>query len=255
MNITDALIQLGDWDAAGTELTRALDHDGLADIEYLVCLGAWLAALRGDAGAADETLAGLQDLRASEAPQDQATLGIAEAFTAVAHGQPAEALRRARAVLLAHADALGISHGELAWLWSLAVRAAHEVGDAAATQELLALLDSYQPGHVVPSLRAERDLARARQASQDSSQDGDQSAAAAAFAGAITALREHGTPYHLAHGLLDHAGYLTRHGHSDAAAQAIDEARAISARLRCRPLLDRAEATEAAERAQHQIRT
>ena len=245
LNLTDALIQLGDWDTAGTELTQALDHDGLADIEYLVCIGAWLSALRGDAAAAEETLASVQDLRASEAPQDHTTLGLAEAFTAVAHGRPAEALGRARSVLT-YADALGISHGELVWLWSLAVRAAHEVGDAVATQELLALLDSYQPGHVVPLLRAERDLARARQAAQD----GDQGAAVA-FAAAITALREHGTPYHLAHGLIDHAQYLARHGHPDAAAQAIDEARAIGARLRCQPLLDRADAVE---HAQHQIR-
>jgi class 3 adenylate cyclase len=195
--------------------------------------------------AAEQTLASLQDLRASEAPQDHTTLGLAEAFTAVAQGRPAEALRRARAVLT-YADAVGIGHGELVWLWSLAVRAAYEVGDAVATQELLALLDSYQPGHVVPLLRAERDLARARQADQD----GDQGAAVA-FAAAITALREHGTPYHLAHGVLDHAQYLTRHRHPDAAAQAIEEARAIGARLRCQPLLDRADAIE---HAQHQIR-
>ena len=44
-------------------------------------------------------------------------------------------------------------------------------------------------------------------------------------------LRENSTPYHLAHGLLDHAGYLTRHGHPDA----------------CRPLLDRADALERAQ--------
>ena len=217
----------------------------------------WLAALRGDAAAADEILASLRDLRASEAPQDHTTLGLAEAFTAVAHGRPEEALRCARAVLT-HADALGISHGELVWSWSLAVRAAHEVGDAAATQELLALLDSYQPGHVVPLLRAERDLARARLTGQDD----DQTAAGAAFAAAITGLREHGTPYHLAHGLLDHAQYLLRNGDDQAAAQAIDEARAIGARLRCQPLLDRAEATENATgyaspvgHSQHQTRT
>jgi Double zinc ribbon len=50
---------------------------------------------------------------------------LSEYFTAAAYGRPAEALRRARAVLT-HADALGISHGELVWSWSLAVRAATE---------------------------------------------------------------------------------------------------------------------------------
>ena len=46
LNLADALIQLGHSDTAGTELAQALDHDGLADIEYLVCIGAWLSALR-----------------------------------------------------------------------------------------------------------------------------------------------------------------------------------------------------------------
>ena len=54
-------------------------------------------------------------------------------------------------------------------------------------------------------LRAERDLVRARLADGD----GDE-AAAAAFTAAISGLRELSTPYHLAHGLLDHAQYLSR---------------------------------------------
>jgi hypothetical protein len=58
--------------------------------------------------------------------------------------------------------------------------------------------------------------------------------------------------YHLAHGLLDHAEYLRRRGDRHAAALAADEARAIGARLRCQPLLDRADAIE---HARYQIRT
>lgn len=48
------------------------------------------------------------------------------------------------------------------------------------------------------------------------------------------------TPYHLAHGLLDHAHYLTRMHDGEAAEAALGEARDIGARLRCQPLLDRA---------------
>ena len=55
---------------------------------------------------------GLDELRACEAPQDQAL--IAEAFTAAALGQPAAALRHARTALN-HADALGIGHEFLQW--------------------------------------------------------------------------------------------------------------------------------------------
>jgi hypothetical protein len=62
----------------------------------------------------------------------------------------------------------------------------------------------------------------------------------AVFAAAISRLREQSTPYHLAHGLLDHAWYLTRLHDAGAASLAADEARAIASRLRCRPLLDRA---------------
>jgi class 3 adenylate cyclase/predicted ATPase len=245
LNLVDALIELGDWDEADMELTQAMDSDGLADIEYLACKRSWLAALRGDAATAAGVLTGLGNLRASESPQDQSTLGVSEAFAAAAHGQPEDSLRHARAVL-ALAPALGISNDELVWAWSLALRTAHELSDVGAIWELLALLDSYQPGHVVPMQRAERDLARARLADRDGHE-----AAPAAFTAAITSLREYGTPYHLAHGLLDHAQYLLRGGDGPAAELAIDEARAIGRRLRCQPLLDRADAIE---RAQHQTR-
>jgi tetratricopeptide (TPR) repeat protein len=245
LNLADALINLGDWDAAEAELSQAMDADGLADIEYLGCTRALLAAMRGDVAAAGAALASLQDLRESESPQDQTTLSLAEAFTAAARGELVEALRRARATL-AHAPALGISHGELVWAWSLAARAAHELNDPATTRGLLDLLDSYQPGHIVPLLRAERDLARARLAARAGHEGAD-----GAFTSAMVGLREYGTPYHLAHGLLDHAQYHIQHGDGPGAAQAIDEARAIGRRLRCQPLLARADVVE---HAQHQIR-
>ena len=123
------------------------------------------------------------------------------------------------------------------WAWPLAARAAHDLGDTAATGELLALLDDYQPGHLAPMLRAERDLARARLAA--SASDGGQDAAAA-FTAAISSLREQSTPYHLAHGLLDHAQYLTRLHDTEAASLGASEARTIAGQLRCGPLLDRA---------------
>jgi class 3 adenylate cyclase/tetratricopeptide (TPR) repeat protein len=240
-NLAHTLLMLGDWDAAEAELTQAAEADGLADHEYFTCDRGWLAALRGDTATAEAVLAGLPDLRASEDAQDQAMTSIAEAFTAASRGRPRDALRHARAAL-AHADTLGIGHVFLRWAWPLAARAAHDLGDTAATGDLLALLDSRVPGHLAPMQRAERDLVRARLAAAD----GDP-AATAAFAAAISGLRELSTPYHLAHGLLDHAGYLTRLGDAGAAAAAVQEARAIADRLRCQPLLDRAADLQLAE--------
>jgi hypothetical protein len=121
------------------------------------------------------------------------------------------------------------------WAWPLAARAAHDLGDTAAVGELLALLDSGEQGHLPPMLRAEHDLARARLAAAGGDPD-----AGPAFAAAISGLRKLSTPYHLAHGLLDHAGYLTRLGNAEAAAAAIGEAAGIAQRLGCQPLLDRA---------------
>jgi hypothetical protein len=227
---------LGDWDAAEQELAHAVDGDGLADIGYLTCYRAWLPALRGDATTAEILLAGLGDIRASEDPQDRALISNVEAFTAAARHQPQAALRHVRDTL-AHTGTLGISSESLRWAWPLGARCAHEMGDTAAARELLALLDSYMPGHLAPMLRAERDLARARL----SSGDGDP-AAEESLAAAIGGLRELSTPFHLAHGLLDHAGYRTGQQHTDAAEAAIREAREIAGRLRCQPLLDRAAA-------------
>ena len=97
------------------------------------------------------------------------------------------------------------------------------------------MLDGCQPGHLVPMLRAERDLVRARMTAADS----DPATAGAAFADAIAGLRQHPTPYHLAHGLLDHAKYLLAVDDNEAAEAAIGEAVGIAQRLRCQPLLDR----------------
>lgn len=80
------------------------------------------------------------------------------------HSHPEDALRHARASL-AYADAIG--PGFLQWVWSLAARAAHNLGDAETISELLALLDSYPPGHLAPMLHAERDLVRARIAARE----------------------------------------------------------------------------------------
>ena len=237
-NLAQALLLLGDWDAAETEITQAMDADGLADIEYFACYRGWLAAMRGDTETAEITLAAQREIQVSEDPQDMSLISLVKAFTAAARGEPQNALRHARGTL-AHAEALGISAESLRWAWPLAARAACELRDTAATTELLTMLDSYQPGHVPPMLGAERDLCRARLASGATGATGQREAATAAFAAAISRLREQSTPYHLAHGLLDQAQHLARLDDNDAAAVAIEEARDIARRLHCQPLLDR----------------
>jgi hypothetical protein len=234
-NLAQALFMLGDWDAAAAELGQAADADGLADVEHLACYRAWAAALRGDVPAAQAALARLDDMRASEDIQDLSFIASVEAFTAAARRQPAAALKHARAVL-GHAATLGISSQDQRWVWPLAARAAWDLADTQATAELLELLDRYRPGELASMLRAERDLARARLATLDADLD----AAGTAITNAIAGLRQLSTPYHLAHGLLDHAAWLTAQGDTQAATAAAAEATAIATKLGCRPLLDRA---------------
>ena len=240
-NLVQALLMVGDWDAADRELIQAVDSDGLTVIEHIACCRGWLAALRGDVDTAEAMLAGLRDLRGNEDAQTKAEISLAEAFIAAAHRQPDEAFRHAQAVV-ALRDALGISHECVRWAWPLAARAAHELGDVAAAGDLLALLDSYQPGYLAPALQAERSLSRARLADRDDGQS-----AGAAFASAIASLRQQSTPYHLAHGLLDHAEHLLGQGDAEGAAAAIEEARGIGTGLHCEPLLTRADAIEPEE--------
>jgi class 3 adenylate cyclase len=235
INLAQAQLVLGDWDSAEQEVNHAMEADGLAANDYLASHQAWLAALRGDAESADAILAGLRDLRSSEDSQDKAFVAVVDAFVAAARGEPQEALRHARASL-AHSGPLGLGFGITSWAWPLAARVAHELGDAAAVAELLAQLDAHSPGHVPQRLQAERDLARARVAAANGDPAADQ-----ALADAVAGLRAHGTPYHLAHALLDHAEYLLGQGDTGAAEAAIAEVRAIAERLRCQPLLDRAE--------------
>jgi class 3 adenylate cyclase/predicted ATPase len=234
-NLVQALLMTGDWDTAEAELTQAIDGDGLADIEYLACCRAWMAALRGDTTTAEAVLGSVRNMRASEDLQDKATIATAEAFTATADRQPTSALRHAT-VILNHAGALGISHECVRWGWPLAARAAFELADTDTTAKLIALLDGYQRGQLAPMLIAEYDLARARLTAADNGP-----ATEAAFTAAITRLRQHSTPYHLAHGLLDYAVHLLRADDHEAARAATGEARTIAQQLRCQPLIDRAE--------------
>jgi tetratricopeptide (TPR) repeat protein len=290
-NLGWALLMLGDWDDADAELSKAADSGGLAGFNYVFMVHGLLHALRGETAAAEACVAALDDMRASEDPQDICGVALPEAFIAVARRLPDEALRDARAVL-AFADALGMTQDVMQWAWPLAARLASDLGGARAggaragdaragdagargagagepglVSELLGLLDARQPGQLSPLLRAERELVVARLAANaaagrvEAGEAGAGDVAARevdvseAFAAAIRGLRGQGTPFHLAHGLLDHAEYLISAGELEAAAEAVAEATAIARKLRCQPLLDRAAAMPADATSPASVRT
>jgi hypothetical protein len=238
-NLCTALLATDDWD----EVARVLSEDAVADgtdqLDQTRLSVVMLAALRGDVETAQRVLDEMDQFAASEDLQERSSVAMCRTLAAAAAGQASEALRHGRDTLR-YAETLGIGHDSMRWAWPCAARAAHELGDYDAERELVALLDSYLPGRVPPMLRAERELVRARLAAI-----GDQGEAEALFAAAIESLRAQSTPYHLAHGLLDHAEFLIGAGDEVAAEVAVAEATEVGERLGCPPLVERAEALAA----------
>ncbi|MHB2024315.1 MAG: ATP-binding protein [Mycobacteriales bacterium] len=237
-NLASVQMVTGQWEAADELLTAAVDRDGLDAQELLQTLRGELAALRGDTATVGEILANLPQLRASEDPQDQASLALLEACAAATAEDWAAALRHATRVV-EHADTLGLRHELMHRGWPLAVRAAQARGDLATLQRLLDRLDAEPVGHLPPILRAQRELVRAW-----SSAEGDRLTASRRFQNAIAAFRRIPAPLHLGQALIDYAEHL---GSEDeqAAQAAIREAQEIAEALGSRPLAGRAAAVAA----------
>lgn len=232
-NLAIAQLATGDWDGCAATLAHP-DSVLIVNDELLTVVRGLLAALRGNGGHATQLLDGLTELLTNEDLQMREIVMFVRAFAAAAEGHPADALRIGQELI---DDEHNVFIDDPArWVWPLAARAAHELGDLAAERALLDAYDRVPPGAAAPVQHAEALLIRARLAAAD-----DPTTAGPLFAAALDALRTSSTPYHLAHGLLDHAEHLTGPGDDDAVAiEAIAEATTIADRLDCRPLRDRA---------------
>jgi tetratricopeptide (TPR) repeat protein len=239
-NHAAALTFAGNWDEVEREMQRAVEADGFDDDSltsgYVAIYRILIPALRGDFDMTAVAGQYLVTMKASEGLQDLAMAELADAIQAAGGGRPRDALTHAL-IVLDHAKALGVASETMMLAWPIAVRSAFELGDAAAVSELLAQLDVHPAGHIPPLLRAEQTLARARLRAAAGDPDAD-----AAFATAIAGHRAFGSPYHLAHALLDRADYLAASGRSDEAESLRDEARQIAERLGAIALRTRAEA-------------
>ena len=193
-----------------------------------------LLGLTGDLPALEEVL-GTVERVGSEDLQDRAVAEYCFAAAAQLAGRLDQALRDALAALDL-AEGLGLRSDAMVWGWPLAADVAHVLGDTAEVARLLERLDRHRPGRLPRLLRAERLLVRARVQAGE----GDLGATAA-FDTAVAAVREVGSPYHLAGALLDQAEHQVRVGTPTEAADAAAEAAGIAERLGARPLLARAQ--------------
>jgi hypothetical protein len=244
-NLAGALLIAGEWDEAARVLQHAVDVDGFDDDSIpsgnVAIYFNVLPALRGEPIADSHSAPSLVPKRASETPQDRAAVGMVDAFEAAARGRQDEALRHAQTAL-DQASATGLGSEFIVWVWPLALRTAFELRDSIAIDQLLALLDGHADGHIPPLLVAERSLARARQHAAAADPEAD-----AELVWAVSELRRAGSPYHLAHGLLDYADHLVRVGKQTEADVLREEVRGIAERLRAPALLARADAAVAVE--------
>ena len=239
-NLAVALVELDQWDEAEAIVHEAVQVEHLGH-ELVHCVSGWLAGLRGDGDRAAAALEAAPGYRKSEDPQAQAKAGFLEALVALSTGDSGGALAHAMGVLESGA-AIGIGHDSQRWAWPLAARTARHLADQETLAALVAVLDAHPVGHLPPVLRAERQLVGALAAA-----DAHRPDAPALVADAVAALRKAGNPYQLAHGLIDYAEMLLRDGEDGP--DALAEARQIAEGLRCRPLLERADASTASAHA------
>src|SRR4051812_41981608 len=234
-NQLQALLVLGRWDEAFHIIRETLqDPVGGSDPDFV-----WIAAtgfwMRGDLESAASLLPVTRELSSSQDPQDLLNLHGHEAGVALASGDATSALAHAR-LALEQSETFGFASEGSRWIWSIAAGAALALGDLEEVRRLLALIEERQAGKVSLVARADARRVRARLLAAE----GDPSAAAA-FDESTRALRELGSPWHLAVGLADHADYCAATGDTVIARTLADEARSIATQLGAKPLLERLE--------------
>ena len=193
----------GEWDRADQVI-----HDSIA-IELRghwpgSQIGAWLAGLRGDIGTASDLAEEYRD-RTQEDAQDQAGVALCDAIIAATQSRYADALRNAEAVI-AQASALGIGH------LSSRGRGLWRLGVPTISVTMTPSPSSWRCWTLTRSDTSRRCCVPNGSSSAPASTSQVRAPTWPAFDAAVAALRQGPSPFHLAHGLLDHAEYLTRSG-------------------------------------------
>lgn len=237
-NLSYAYFQLDDWDPAEEWLQHHPLVEHLAGDGYVSVARAQLLALRGDTDGARAALSeASEDFLASEDPQDRTSVASTHALIAYAANDLVTALDETLVCFQYVGSALSFSGDDGRLVWPLACRLAHELGRYEEEARLLAAYDAQPKGAVAPLQTAEAALVRARLAAAH----GDPGAGEL-FHDAIASMRRLSPPYQLAHGLLDHAAYLLQSGDEESVPPLVEEALNIAGKLRCTPLVTRAQA-------------
>jgi tetratricopeptide (TPR) repeat protein len=243
-NLMLALIYAGRWEDArtlGAQISAYDEDDSVVQAEPIhhMRLGV-LGALQGDLDLARRSADIVNPLRQSEDTELRGMAAGAVGRVALAEGHPEQTLEAVSGVIR-EAVAVGDTSGEtIRQCWPDAVDAALGIGDAAAVDELVALLGPQRPGLLPPLMRAE--LARARGLVSALRGEAEAEVFLRAALDAVVAL---GYPYWLARSRADLAGWLMVHDRAAEATELLDDAIAAFRQLGAAPALAAAEALRA----------
>ena len=230
----------------GTRPPRAINDNPnrhlFADDEFFITTHAWFSALRGDADVADELLGQVERRAGERGPPGHRHGG----HRASVRGDGAQRPWRG-AALESHLRRAGRAG-------PVVRRRRRTVGLAAGRPVCPRARRSHRRGGAARHLRAAPARPTRADAARRSAADprpprrrGSRPPTPPTnSSSAVEALRSISTPYHLAHGLLDHAEFPRRRRRlRRRPSRPIAEARSIATGLGCRPLLDRADALAA----------
>ena len=209
----------GDWQSCRTIVDSVEIESEFVDLIRVVLL-----TLTGDLDGATAA-ATLADLRASADWQDVAAVAWVDGLVAEARGRTQVGLDHLLDGLNAGLSSMWDAEAAI-WSWAVAARLAVGLGRLDVVRALVELAEGAPPGRLPVLVRAGLWVVRAQLGVQEGLPVDEVDAL---FDDGLTQLRAAGSPYHLAHALLDRAEHLAATGR-DATAM-VDEALLISERL------------------------
>jgi hypothetical protein len=203
----------------------------MAGITLELLFGAAIHVRRGELNEAESLLHDLGAAEESDDVQGRVQYASSAGLLLTARGRHREALETIRA----RTSELGIDNLIQKEAVVNALDAALMASSDDDAEELLAMLESLQPGEFTPYLRAQASRLRARfQTSKGSDEEVE-----AGFKLAAGLFRELSMPFWLGTTLLEHGEWLVRAGRTAEAEPLLSEARDIFQRLEARPSLER----------------
>jgi len=225
-----SLVLIGRWDEAietADELSR-VEHGGViaGNLVHAIEVDCW----RGDAESARQRLEAAKSLESTDDPQARAGETLHEAIVLRAEGRPKEALAMLEPVIESR-DMLGIRFLIVKLGIVEALESASALGDIAALQRLLDLIESLRPGERPAMLSAHASRFRARFiADADAERE---------FRSAAEIFRDRGLVFWLAVTQLEHAEWLIERGVDAEAEPLLAEAGETFEQLRATPWIER----------------